>query len=170
MIYYSDFDESPVTTFPGVCQNPSEGTLVDMEAYGGYEATSLFFPPHRIFTWKVVSDHGAPDFKPSDITHLLEPHTESILNWLGQLPVAENGNANNLTVPMAALFQNIVARFGYSAALQLQLQSLLHYADLSQITPDQLTELLPAQDSGKPAQKKLEGKRFLHELEQRIIP
>ena len=100
----------------------------------------------------------------------MDPHVESILSWLNQLPAGESDNSNTLTAPMDAFYQNIVQRFGYSTALQLQLHSLLHYAELSQITSDQLTPLLPKQESGKPAQKKLEGKRFLHELEQRIIP
>lgn len=170
MIYHSDFEESALITYPGVCQEPPEETLVDMEGYGGMEAASLFFPLHRIFTWKVVSDHGAPNLKPSDLTALLEPHAAKILNWLHTLPPDESGNERTLSDSMAEFQSQLVTRFGYSAALQLQLHNLLYYAQLSQITTDQLATLLPDQDTGKPAQKKLEGKRFLHELEQRILP
>ncbi|MFT5127089.1 MAG: adenosylhomocysteine nucleosidase [Rhodothermales bacterium] len=57
------FAESAIETWDrGVSHEDSPGAaVVDMEAFGFYEAASLSWPTHRIGVLKVVSDHLAPE-------------------------------------------------------------------------------------------------------------
>ena len=57
------FAESAIETWDrGVVTTDSpKAPLVDMEAFGFYEAAALYWPAHRIAVLKVVSDHLAPE-------------------------------------------------------------------------------------------------------------
>jgi len=173
MLYHSDFQEASLITFAGIqATPPAAGALADMEGYGGYEAALNFFPPHRIFTWKVISDQGLapetadhPILSASDLTALITPHVTQILNWLEHLPSAVSVS----DLPLEHIYTTLVDYFHYSRTQQLQLRQLLHYATLAGLEPDVLLTMIPDPDTIHPAQIKKEGKRILHELEQRIL-
>lgn len=151
-----------------------------MEAYGGFLAAAAFLPPHRIFTFKAVSDHGcgikqagSHRLTAADLTALLEPHVEPILAWLGQVQQAASAEAAAGAEGYRAFAPRKAADpaalpFTFSATTRHRLDQLLHYAFLNGIEVQELFEAA-ARLEIHPAQKKAEGKRFLHELEQRIL-
>lgn len=169
MLYRSDFAECPVTTFPLPRTRMEHDTgLADMEAYGGFHAAAAFLPPHRIFTLKIVSDHGTEESEPlsaSDLSALITPHVDPVLSWLDRIQAAARAeNAPALPDPdLSAL------PFRLSVTELLRLKQLLRYATLNGQSADSLLAAYRTTEI-HPAQRKTEGKRFYHELEQRILP
>ncbi len=194
MLYRSDFAQASLITYPVVQTQAADTqtvdfaasalTLTDMEGYAGYQAASVFLPPHRIFTWKVLSDYGdTKNLVSQDISGLFTPHTENILSWLDW--VCTPSAAGSAPLSFEAIKEaypicwKIADIFGYSSTQRQQLRQLLHYAFL---TGDSETDLLaglsdtihlhpqkPPVFSFHPAQRKKEGKRILYELEQRLL-
>jgi adenosylhomocysteine nucleosidase len=88
------FAESAIETWDrGVRQEDELASpLVDMEAFGFYEAASLHWPTHKIGVLKVVSDHLAPErCQPTTVEQLLKSRVAEFAGYgrgLLELPMS----------------------------------------------------------------------------------
>lgn len=101
ILFEHELPEATLTTFDkGVIHGqpiPPDTQLVDMEASGCFEATSLFLPPHRILCLKVVSDN-------LEANQISEPEMEELMRVnLGAISETFTSFLNSLAAPLSPI-------------------------------------------------------------------
>jgi nucleoside phosphorylase len=87
MIIKHPFKEGSIESFSKIVEKADskyiQGDIVDMEAAGFFEAVSIFMPPHRIFTLKIVSDHlDSKNLNRDDVEKLIQQNSHNIVRWI----------------------------------------------------------------------------------------
>ncbi|MCG8483963.1 MAG: hypothetical protein MJA31_11685 [Clostridia bacterium] len=87
ILYQHPFIEGSVETFMNVveeCTPELKGDTIEMEAAGMFRAASVYFPLHRMFFIKIISDklHDVYDVTDESVYDLMNSTSESIVNWL----------------------------------------------------------------------------------------
>lgn len=141
MIFKHPFKEGSIESFSRIVEKSDMkyvvGDFVDMEAAGFFEAVSIFMPPHRIFSLKIVSDHlDGKNLTKDDITGLMEKSVDDIVNWILSIK-------NNSAEPKSILSERdmdyineIIDNLKLSVYMQNELKKL---AEMYKVRNDNLT-------------------------------
>lgn len=165
--------------------------LYDMEAYSIYAAASTYFYTHRIFFFKIVSDHitdlpnpNAPEQKcdrstvsgkafdtasgaglRSLVTDCIARNLPALTDWLSTVTICCTEATAALTVKEAALLEAVAVVLRLSVSSRERLKHLMVYLHLSgreYIAP--MKDLLTIPLNNEPCRSKKEGLQYLEQL------
>lgn len=129
MIFKHPFKEACLESFPQIVgQNDLKkvkGDIVDMEGAAFFQAVSIFMPPHRIYSLKIVSDYlDGTNVTAEKVTELICEKSDEICSWIQDI-------GNECAKPKDILdekdmnyINEIVCNFNLSVSMQHQLKKL----------------------------------------------
>lgn len=124
ILYCHNFEEKALSTYSKPVKKPKG--LCDTESAFLYRAAQLFFPQHRIFIFKTVSDSGN-DISKEYIEKII--HMNEIYDFLLSLP--SEGSAV-LDREEAVSFENFCKKGRFTEAMKSKLKQILIYKKLSE--------------------------------------
>lgn len=144
---------------------PEGYNLYDMESAAVFHAGKMFFPPHRMFFLRFVSDSGCP----SKMTgSLLEEyagwHLPAVSRFLEMLAESGEESVPVFTEDDLKFIERTASQLKCTAYMKNELYDFMRYAKLAGIGFEETVSRLPL-----PAESKEEGKEMLNEIRRFII-
>lgn len=169
ILFTHPFKEASVETFSTLVKNDNmdfEGDLVDMEASGIYQSSTLFLKAHQIFFIKIVSDYLYTDNISKDsISKSIEDQAIPILSWSHKVESGLLNNKKEFTEKEKEMLNQVVKNLKLSSTMEHQLKQLLKFYWLQYGTVEELLK----QYMDIECQSKKEGKKHFEELRQKLI-
>ncbi|EYE89351.1 nucleoside phosphorylase [Fervidicella metallireducens AeB] len=166
ILFEHPFSEGSITTYSKVVKGcKSNELLADMEASALFQAAGVFFQPHQIMFFKIVSDYLTGEFIPNDIVYkYISNNADKIIEFVDRL-----NNKFKLNPLWTEEEKNILHKTSESLKLSVtmenELTQLLTYYKLK--NGDIFNLLAPYLKVE--CKSKKEGKIYLEQIKQSIV-
>ncbi len=165
LLYETGFAEDSLisgsTVYTGT-ERIGNGELYDMESAAVFHAGSMFFPVHRMFFIRFISDAGQTEnLTAATITALSAEYLPVMKKLVDDLVRQEEETDMVLTEEDDRVIRQLAEDMGCSTAMKHELYRYLHYAEL--IHKDWKKKMEEMYETGTlPVTEKEEGKKVLH--------
>ncbi|MGL5245095.1 MAG: hypothetical protein ACRC7R_07990 [Sarcina sp.] len=145
----------------------TEEDLIDMEAIGVYQSSSLFFRTHQIFFVKIVSDYlkNTQKLNREELSKLIGEKSDEIVNWIMDIKAIFAFEKDILTKKEKSLVCKVVDNLKLSATMESNLKQCIVYYKLRY---GDFTNILDMYVDKK-CESKNEGKKHFERLKQELI-
>ncbi|QXE17959.1 hypothetical protein [Clostridium sp. 001] len=129
MIFKHPFKEACLESFAKIVDQKDlekiRGDIVDMEGAAFFQAVSIFMPPHRIYSLKIVSDYlDGTNVTGEKVTELICEKSDEICNWIQDIEHECAKPKDILDEKDMNYINEIVCNFNLSVSMQHQLKKL----------------------------------------------
>jgi hypothetical protein len=145
--------------------------LYDMEAAGIYQAGLHFFGPHQMLFLKTVSDAGDGHVTAKSLEACIKavlPDLTAVVERLNVLSDQSASAQDPVSEDLKALSVKLAGDLHLSAAMQIQLRQLVHFAAVSGIDMEGITASMYA-EGRLPCRVRREGKVQFEYLRQTLL-
>ena len=172
MLIHTGLKETSVLTGSTVYRkgdNIPEGYgLYDMESAAVYHAAKMFFPPHRMFFLRFVSDTGTPQaVTASDLERLSNEYLPAVKRLVEEVRKGKK-TESILTKEDEEHIIQLAEQMKCTEFMKNELHGYVCYAVLTGLSLKQIEEGLSLAER-LPAENKEEGKKILYEIRQFVI-
>lgn len=182
MIYEHDLAEARLFTVSRKNEIPSQitlensnivstdTTLIDMEGAGFYESARIFFPPHRIFLLKLVSDYLNDSMTSSQqIEELFHSKAKRMIEFLTTMSEAQTSHEILFSQEEQNIISFLIEKLELSETMQHQVIQLMKYIKLRGNVLTTLLEPYCLELQHKQFQHKREGKMYVEQLKRALL-
>ncbi|HZK28340.1 MAG TPA: hypothetical protein VFD00_12470 [Thermoclostridium sp.] len=146
-------------------------SITDMEASGVFHAAKLFYQPHQMFFFKVVSDYqDGKKISKKEVSSLISNNISQIAHWI--LPIHDELLS---CAPMSfyehekALLNKTAEELKLTVSMQFQLKGLMHYYKIKHGDFVNDLEQFLQKNITKPLKNKNEGKKYFEQLKESFL-
>ncbi len=143
----------------------------DMEASGIFHAAKLFYQPHQMFFFKVVSDyHDGEKLRKQDVLSLISDNIGQIAKWI--LPIHDELQSRKPMVfseQEKALLNRTAESLRLTVSMQFQLKGLLHYYKIKNGDFTRDLEQFLKENIKQTCKNKNEGKKYFEKLRKSFL-
>lgn len=177
MLFRHPFIEGTVTTSPvpvtGKTGRNNEGpgiVVTDMEASGIFHAGAIFYQPHQMFFFKIVSDYQAgEEISREKVNELVAGNVAPVADWITQVHDGLSGKPGIFSDEEKALLKQASDAMKLTVSMQHQLNQLMRYYKIQHGGfSDKLKHFLD-QDLNRPCKTKNEGKKCFDKLKKEFV-
>lgn len=150
---------------------PTDTALLDMEAYGIYQAALHFISQHQMFFLKMVSDYPEEGTTPQELLYrckkLIEEETTLLLTWCKQYKdFTYQQPVPTFEKEEEALIDAVTTKLHLTTTMSLSLKQHLFYAKCLHRPIVDLLEGFLKEEQVVECKSKTEGKEYFHALKQ----
>jgi len=160
----------PVTGISGKHDESSDIVVTDMEASGVFHAGEIFFRPHQLFFFKIVSDYQTGEIISKErATELIAGNVEPVAVWITRIHDSLPGKQSVFSDEEKVLLKQATDAMKLTVSMQHQLNHLMQYYKIQHGSfYGKLTEFLK-ENLIEPCKSKNEGKKYFDKLKREFV-